>query len=108
MVPLVMILHPGMETSEVCPAADREWLMYSVVVTHKVGVICKSCGERIEIDDDYISGVRATEMAVFYKPLGAKFSDAVNVAWQKALTCGNPDCRKTHEYKGNNLRLYGD
>jgi hypothetical protein len=82
--------------------------MYSVVVAHKIGVICKSCGEKIEIEDEYIPGVRATEMAVFYKPLGKKFADVVNVAWQKSLTCGNPDCGKTHEYRGDDLLLYDD
>jgi hypothetical protein len=80
--------------------------MYSVVVAHKVGVICKSCGQRIEVEDQYIPGVRATEAAVFYMPVGKKFADVVDVVWQTALTCGNPDCWKTHEYRGEDLLLY--
>jgi hypothetical protein len=77
-----------------------------LVVAHKVGVICNSCGERIEVEDEYIPGVRASEMAVFYKPVRAVFADAVNVAWQKTLTCGNPDCGQTHAYGRDDLLLY--
>ncbi|MFZ0589382.1 MAG: hypothetical protein WAM39_02750, partial [Bryobacteraceae bacterium] len=29
-------------------------LMYRVGVAYKVGVICRSCGRKIEIEDDYI------------------------------------------------------
>jgi len=82
--------------------------MYSVVVAHKVGVICKSCGERIEVEDQYIAGVPATEMAVFYTPVRKSFAAVVNVVWQKTLTCGNPDCGKNHEYRGEDLLLYDD
>jgi hypothetical protein len=45
--------------------------------------------------------VQAIEMAAaLYKPTGRNFPDFVNAAWQKILTCGNPDCGKTHEYGG--------
>jgi hypothetical protein len=62
----------------------------------------------IEVEDEYIPGVRATEMVVFYTPAGKQFADVVNVVWQKALTCGNPVCGKTHEYRGDDLLLYDD
>ena len=78
--------------------------MYSVVVGRKVGVVCKSCGEEIEVEDPYIPGVRAAEMAAFYKPITV--ANVVNEVWQKTLTCENPDCGKTYEYRSDDLRLY--
>jgi hypothetical protein len=81
--------------------------MYRVVVAYKVGVICRSCGRRIEIEDEYIPGIRAREMAAaFYKPVAEKFADYANTAWQQILTCGNPDCGKTDEYSGDDLLIY--
>jgi hypothetical protein len=81
--------------------------MYSVVVAYRVGVICKSCQQPIEIEDEYIRGVRAIEMATaLYQPIGKNRPDFVNVAWQETLTCGNPDCRRRHEYRGGDLLLY--
>jgi hypothetical protein len=44
--------------------------------------------------------------AALYTPNGRTFADLANGAWQKTLTCENPDCRKTHEYRGNDLLLY--
>jgi len=83
--------------------------MYSVVVAQKPGVICKSCGKGIEIDDEYIPGIQGAEMAAsFYRPFGGKTVDFVNRAWQKTLICGNPDCGKTHTYRSDDLRLYDD
>jgi hypothetical protein len=77
-----------------------------VVVAYRVGVICKSCRRRIEIDED-IRGVRAIEMAAaLYKPIGKTFPDFVNVTWRETLTCGKPDCGKAHEYRGDNMLLY--
>src|SRR6478672_11000233 len=82
--------------------------MYSGVVPYRVGVICKSCGSGIEVDDEYIQGIRATEMAAaLYKPAGRTFSDFVNVAWHETLTCENPDCGQTREYRGGDLLVYG-
>jgi hypothetical protein len=83
-------------------------LRYSVVVAFRVGVICRSCRRRIEIEDEYIRGVRAVEMAeALYKPMGKSFPDLANVAWQRTITCGHPDCRRTHGYTGDDLQLYG-
>ncbi len=74
---------------------------------YKVGVICRSCGWRIEIEDEYIQGIRATEMAgALYKAGVEKFADFANVAWRRILTCGNPDCGKTDEYRGDELVVY--
>ena len=74
---------------------------YSVVVAHKVGVICRSCGERIEIEDEYIRGVRAADMAAaLYKPIGKSPPDFVTVAWQETLTCGNGDSDETEQHSG--------
>ncbi len=84
-----------------------KWLMYSVVVAYRVGVICKSCGGRIEIEDEYIPGVSAIEMAAaMYKRSGKGSPDFVKAAWQETLTCGHPDCGKTYEYRGDDLVLY--
>jgi len=81
--------------------------MYRVVVAYKVGVICRKCGWRIEIEDEYIRGVRAMEMAAaLYKPAPEKFANFANVAWKQILTCGNPDCGKTDGYRGDELLLY--
>jgi len=44
--------------------------------------------------------------AALYKPVGKTFPDFVNAAWQKILSCGNPDCGKTQEYRGDDLLLY--
>jgi hypothetical protein len=44
--------------------------------------------------------------AALYKSIEKKFPDFVNVAWQETLTCENPDCGKTHEYRGEDLMLY--
>jgi hypothetical protein len=67
----------------------REMADVCVVVAYRVGVICRSCRRRIEIEDEYIRGVRASEMAAaLYKPFGTRFPDFVNVAWQETLTYG--------------------
>jgi hypothetical protein len=84
--------------------------MYSVVVALKPGVLCKSCGKGIEIDDEYIPGIRGAEMAASLytvsRPVKGKIVDSVIMPWQKTLTCANPDCRKTHTYGVDDLRLY--
>jgi hypothetical protein len=78
-------------------------------VAHKVGVICKNCGERIEVEDGYIPGIRGVEVAASLYHLGAERTiDFVNRAWQKTLICVNPHCRQTHEYTGSDLLLYND
>jgi hypothetical protein len=84
-----------------------------VVVAQKPGVLCKSCGKGIEIDDDYLPGIRGAEMAAsFYKripkPVGGQIVDSAIRPWQKILTCHNPDCRETHTYGTDDLCLYDD
>ena len=80
-----------------------------VVVARKAGVICKSCAERIEVEDGYIPGIRGAEVAArLYQPIGGRSVDFVNRAWQTTLTCENPDCRQTHEYTASDLLLYDD
>jgi len=76
--------------------------MYSIVVAQKPGVLCRSCGRAIEIDDDYIPGIRGAEMAASLYGHIHKHPRP----WQKTLTCGNPDCGKTHTYTTGDLRLY--
>jgi len=84
--------------------------MYSVVVAQKPGVFCKSCGKGIEIDDEYIPGIRGAEMAASLytvsKPVDGKLVDSAIRQWQNTLTCANPDCRKTHTYGTDDLRLF--
>ena len=83
--------------------------MYSVVVAFRVGVICKSCGQVIEIEDEYIRGVPAIEMAAgFYKPVQEQFRYSLDVSRQQKVTCGNPDCGKTHEYRADDLLPYDE
>ena len=81
--------------------------MYSVFVAYRIGVICRNCGGRIDVEGEYIQGLPARQMAAaLYQPIGRSFPDFVNVAWQETLTCGNQDCRKTHRYSGGDLLLY--
>ena len=89
--------------------------MYSVIVAQKPGVLCKSCGKGIEVDDDYIPGIRGAEMAAsfykpfykhFPKPVEGKIVDSVIRPWETTLTCASPDCGKTHIYRTDDLRLY--
>ena len=87
--------------------------MYSVAVAPKPGVLCKSCGKGIEIDDAYLPGIRGAEVAAsFYKhiskPVEGKIVDSAIRPWKKTLTCENPDCRETHTYGTDDLRLYDD
>lgn len=73
----------------------------------KVGVICKNCGQRVEMEEEYVQGVAATEMAAaLYGPIAKSPKYSGNVAWQRTLTCGYPDCGKTHESKRDDLVLY--
>jgi hypothetical protein len=87
--------------------------MYSVVVAQKPGVLCKSCGKGIEIDDDYIPGIRGVQMAAsfygrFSKPGQRTVVDSAIGPWQRTLTCENPNCSETHTYRADDLRLYDD
>jgi hypothetical protein len=88
-------------------AAREKFQMYIVMVACRVGVICKSCGRPIEIDDQYIRGVRAVEMVPgFYGRTAQGLADPVNLAWSQVLSCGNSGCGRTHEYQDGDLRLY--
>ena len=81
----------------------------SIAVARKAGVICKSCGDGIEVEDEYIPGMQGTGVAAsWYQPSRAKSVDFVNRAWRTTLLCGNPDCRQTHEYTASDLVLYND
>jgi hypothetical protein len=90
--------------------------MYSVVVAQKLGVLCRSCGRGIEIDDEYIPGARVAEIAAsLYGPFCKRIKSVeretvgpVDRPWQKTLTCGNPDCGKTDTYRTDDLRLYDE
>ncbi len=80
--------------------------MYIVVMARKVGVICKGCARGIEIDDEYVPGIRGAEVAArLYSPFALK---SPALAWEETLTCGNPDCGETHEYSSEDLRLYNE
>lgn len=75
----------------------------------KVGVICKNCGEGIEVEDEYIPGIRGRELAAsFYHLVAERIVDFVNRTWRKTLICANPECRQTHEYTGSDLLVYND
>src|SRR5437667_12800102 len=74
------------------------------------GVHCKSCGNEIEIDDDYVRGIRGVQMAAnLYMHLSTKAKVAASRIrpWRKTLTCENPACRETHTYGTDDLCLYG-
>jgi hypothetical protein len=76
-------------------------------VAYKVGVICSSCGRKIAIEDEYVRGLPAAQTAAFfYTPVTQKFPDFAKAAWQQTVTCGNPDYRKAHDYRGGDLLLY--
>ena len=84
--------------------------IYSVVMAGKLGVHCKSCGKEIEIDDDYVRGIRGVQMAAnLYMHLSTKAKVAASRIrpWRKTLTCENPACRETHTYGTYDLCLYG-
>jgi hypothetical protein len=75
------------------------------MVAFQVGVICKSCGRTVEIEDEYIRGLEAVEMAAaLYKPVTKSFPQSGNAAWERTLSCGN--CGNAHRYTSGNLRLY--
>lgn len=81
-----------------------------MAVALKVGVTCKSCGGVIEIEDEYVRGIRPIEMATvlyagFHEPAGEEAAD-VKIAWRKTLTCEKSDCRKTHSYRSEDLLLF--
>jgi predicted RNA-binding Zn-ribbon protein involved in translation (DUF1610 family) len=84
--------------------------LYSVVVAQKPGVLCKSCGKGIEIDDEYVPGIRGAVLAASLyqvaRPVeGSILSSAIR-PWQKTLSCANPDCGKTHTCRTDDLCLY--
>jgi len=92
-------------------------VIYSVVVAQKPGVLCKSCGKGIEIDDEYIPGIRGAQMAAslcshfykhFLKSARQRVVDSANKPWQKTMTCAHPGCGKSHMYRTEDLRLYLD
>jgi hypothetical protein len=85
-------------------------------MAQRVGVLCKSCGGAIEVQDEYIPGVGTEIVARLYQafwlmrsrrlanPGGAGTVD--RRAWQASLICADPDCRQMHEYQAHDLRLY--
>jgi len=91
-------------------------------MARKIGVLCAGCGKQIEIDDEYVPGIRGGQLAtnvglpeqieIVYKNLPksiqAKIPHLAIRPWQKTLTCENPDCRQTHAYGSRDLRLYDD
>ena len=70
-------------------------------------MICKACGVGIEVEDEYIPGIRGAEMAL-YQPVRGGIAEFRNRRWQKTLTCGNAGCGKTFEYRSDDLLLYHD
>jgi hypothetical protein len=80
-----------------------------VAVDQKIGVVCKSCEEKIPIEDEYVPGLLGAEIAArLYRPAPERVSDFANRAWQKRLSCRNPDCQQTHDYTGGDLVLYNE
>lgn len=76
---------------------------------YRVGVTCKGCGEKVEVEDEYIPGIRAKDLAAtLYQPISGRIVDFVNREWRKTLICENRDCRQTHEYMCSDLRVYND
>lgn len=59
----------------------------------KWGVICKSCRQGIDLEEEYI-------------PVGGKTVEWPSPRWKQTITCPNPVCRKTHEYSGTDLELH--
>jgi hypothetical protein len=82
-------------------------------MAQKLGVLCKRCGKGIEIDDDYVPGIGGARLAAsLYKHLakpveGERLKSAIR-PWQRTLTCENPNCRETHTYRTDDLRLYDE
>ena len=76
-------------------------------MAQKIGVICKGCGEKIPIEDEYVAGLSALQLArSLYQSGSGSISDSVTAAWRRSLDCENPDCGQTHEYTGSDLVLY--
>ena len=83
--------------------AHQPSLRYSTVVIQAVGVICRTCGSALEIEDAYIPAVHAAEMAAtlypgFGRARALERAD-LSTGWAKTLTCGN--CGQTHDSQGN-------
>jgi hypothetical protein len=81
--------------------------MYIVVVAQKIGVVCRSCGKGIEIDDEYLPGIRGAETAARLYQNSSKPVSAIK-PWQRTLTCEDPHCWQTHTYTSDDFRLYDD
>jgi hypothetical protein len=85
--------------------------VYSWLVAPKLGVLCKTCGKGIEIDDEYLPGIQGAELAArLYKHFDKPDEGKVETVgpWQKTLSCENPDCRETHTYGADDLRVYDE
>lgn len=78
-------------------------------MARKIGVICKNCGQRIPVEDEYVPGIRAVPLAIsLYQPGTGGRPDSASRVWRKSLNCENPDCLRTHNYTGGDLVLYND
>gem|GEM_PF-1645181 len=52
-------------------------------MAQKIGVSCKHCGKRIQVEDKYVSGIRGAELAAsLYQPGRLRTFDFMNRAWQ--------------------------
>jgi hypothetical protein len=87
--------------------------VYIVVVARKLGALCTRCGRGIEVDDDYVPGIRGPEIAAslykpFLKPVEGGITSSAIQPWRRTLFCENPTCRESHIYGTDDLRLYED
>ncbi len=66
----------------------------------------------MEIDDEYVPGIRATEMAaVLYAGFHGDTPEAspvVKATWSRTLACAKSDCGEVHEYRSGDLLLFED
>ena len=69
-----------------------------------LGVTCQTCGQPIEIDEPYIAGVRAAEMAAHYRPFRSEAAEFADHSWEKTLICAA--CGERHQYGPDDLVLY--
>lgn len=74
----------------------------------RIGVSCRGCGSRIEVEDQYVAGTRVADLApvLFGHAPNPSLRGPVTDLWEKTLSCADPHCQRTSFYTREDLCLY--